>query len=115
MITEEIKKIIESNVLALATTDKKGNPHCIAVGDVKVISNNQILIGNNYMVETIENIKRNPNVALIVWDNKGGYELKGNVEYFNKGKWLNFVKKIHKGYSAKGAILVNIKEIKKLA
>jgi len=115
MITKEIKQIIEENVLALATVNKEGNPHCIAVGDIKVISNKQILIGDNYMVETIKNIKENSNIALTVWNNNEGYEFKGKAEYFTKGKWLELIKKIHQGYPAKGAILVTINKIKKLA
>jgi len=112
---KEIKKIIEKNPVALATTDEKGNPYCIAVADVKVIDN-KLLIGDNYMKNTIENIKNNKNVCLVVW-NKDlvGYQLKGSAEYFKEGKWLELVKKIHKGYPAKGAIVIDIKQIKKLS
>jgi len=61
-IDKELKKLIESNALAFATVDKKGNPHCIAVGFVKVVSKNELLITDNYMAQTGENVKaaRNP-------------------------------------------------------
>ena len=49
---KELKKLIEENALAFATVDENGNPHCIAVGFIKVISKNQILVADNYMVET---------------------------------------------------------------
>lgn len=116
-ITPKIKKVIEENALALATTDEKGNPHCIAVGDVKVISENQILIGDNYMKETIKNIRQNKKVALVVWnrnweENCEGYKIKGTAEYFIQGKWYKMVKKIHRGYPAKGAIVVSVHKIK---
>ena len=48
-INEGVKKMIEDNALGLATVDEKGNPHNIAVGDVKVVSKNQLLIGDNYI------------------------------------------------------------------
>ena len=120
MIKKELKELIEKNALALATVDESDNPHCIAVADVKVISENQILIGNNYMIQTIKNIQQNNFVSLAVWnkdweDNCIGYGLKGTAEYFTSGKWVEMVKEIHKGFSPKGAIVVNIKEIKKLA
>jgi len=120
MINPGIKKIIEENACGLATVDEKGNPHNIAVGDVKVISKNQILIGNNYMTETIKNIKKSSNVALVVWCSNWkksciGYELKGKAKHFTEGKWKEMIKKIHKGFPAKGAILVTINKIKVLA
>ncbi|RLI96568.1 MAG: hypothetical protein DRP00_05155 [Candidatus Aenigmatarchaeota archaeon] len=119
-ISEEVKKLIEENALAFATVDENGNPHCIAVGDVKVVSTDQLLVGDNYMIETIQNIKRNPKVALAVWNRNWeekciGYELRGVAEYFTSGKWHEMVKEIHKGFPAKGAILVTINKIKKLA
>lgn len=114
-ITPEIKKLIENNAMALATCDKLGNPHCIAVGDVKIVADDQLLVGDNYMFETKQNIKNNPNVALIVHDNNAGHGLKGKMAYFTKGKWFEKVKEIHKGFPAKGAILITINKIKKLA
>jgi predicted pyridoxine 5'-phosphate oxidase superfamily flavin-nucleotide-binding protein len=59
--------------------DENGNPHCIAVVFVKVVSKNQILVTDNYMVQTTKNIQRNPSVALTVWnkdwkENCIGYE-----------------------------------------
>ncbi len=115
-ITPQIKKIIEENALALATTDGKGDPHCIAVGDVKVVSENQILIGDNYMNRTIKNIRQNKNVALVVWnknweENFDGYKIKGSAKHFTQGKWHEMVKKIHRGYPAKGAIVVKVNKI----
>jgi hypothetical protein len=121
MINSGIKKIIEDNVLGLATVDKNGNPHNIAVGYVKVILENQLLISDNYLEETIQNIKLNPNVALVVWisnwkENCVGYELKGNAEYFTSGKWIEAIKKIptNKGEPCKGAILIKINKVKSL-
>jgi len=114
--------MIEENAMGLATIDKSGNPHNIAVGYVQVISKNQLLISNNYLIETIENIKHNPNVSLAVWmkewkKNCVGYELKGKAEYFIEGKWLEAIKKlpINKGEPCKGAILVTINKVKVLA
>ena len=119
-INPELKKLIEENAIAFATVGEDGNPHCIAVGDVKVVSENQVLVGDNYMEETIDNLQRNPNVALVVWnkewqENCIGFELRGTAQYFTEGSWVEMVKKIHQGFPAKGAILVTITKIKKLA
>ena len=121
-INEELKKLIQENALAFATMDENGNPHCIAVGFIKVVSKNQILIGDNYIVESLKNIKRDNNVALAVWNkdwkkNCVGYELRGTAEYFTEGKWYETVKQIpeNKKEPCKGAILITINKIRKLA
>ena len=120
MEVEDIKEIIEKNPLAFATCDKNNNPHAIAVADVKVISNDELLIGDNYMKKTIDNIKENSRVSLVVWENlklskAGGYELIGEATYYKEGKYKELIKNIHRGCPAKGAIVVKINEIKKLA
>ena len=121
-INEGLKKMIEENALGLASVGADGNPHNIAVGYVKVVSKNQLLISDNYLIETIKNIKKNPNVSLVVWANDWknnciGYELKGVSEYFTSGKWLKEIKKIpiNEGEPCKGAILVKINKIKVLS
>jgi uncharacterized protein len=120
-INEGVKKMIEENALGLATVNKNGNPHNIAVGFVKVVSKNQLVISDNYLEETIKNIKNNPNVSLVVWcedwkENFVGYELAGKVEYFTNGKWVDFIKKISENEDApcKGAILVTLNKMKVL-
>ena len=122
MIGKELKSLIENNALAFASSDENGNPHCIAVGFAKVISDNKVLITDNYMAETRKNIQKNANVALTVWNKDWeqdcvGYELRGKAEYFAEGKWREEVKKIpeNKGMSCKGAVLITINKIKKLA
>jgi len=71
-ITAEMKKLIEENALAFATVDELGKPHCVAVGFVKVVSKNQLLITANYLRETVKNIQQNNNVALTVWSRRWG-------------------------------------------
>ncbi|MBI4981268.1 pyridoxamine 5'-phosphate oxidase family protein [Candidatus Woesearchaeota archaeon] len=120
-INTGMKKLIEGNALALATVNEKNEPHNIAVGFVKVISKNQLLISNNWLVETIENIRKNPNVSLVVWarnweENCVGYEFRGKAEEFASGRWLEEIKKIpiNKGEPCKSAIVVTINKIKLL-
>ncbi|MCM8803600.1 MAG: pyridoxamine 5'-phosphate oxidase family protein [Candidatus Omnitrophica bacterium] len=116
-ITPDIKKLIEGNPLAFATTDSIGKPNVIPVAYVKVVSKNQILITDNYMKQTKENLGKNNNVCLAVWDkNWKGYKLVGSAKYFTSGKWKKFVKEMpeNKGLPAKGAILVTVSKLIKL-
>ena len=110
----KIKKIIENNPAAFATVIKNNKPNVIAVAFIKVVSKNQILITDNYMKQTKENLLKNKNVCLAVWDRKWqGYKLIGRAKYYTKGKWKNFVKKMkeNKGLPAKGAIIVKVLKI----
>lgn len=120
-ITEELKNLIENNALAFATVDEERTPHCIAVGFAKVYGD-RILVTDNFINKSIVNLKNNKNVALAVWsrnweDNCKGYELKGDAEYCIDGEWYEIIKKMpeNKGFPAKGAILITVNEIKKLA
>ncbi len=121
MINEGMKKMIENNALGLASVDESGSPHNIAVGFVKVVSDNELVISNNYIEKTIENIKANSNVSLVVWErnweeNCVGYELKGTAKYFTEGEWVDFIKKIpiNEGEPCNGAILIKINQVKVL-
>ena len=116
MEVEDIKEIIEKNPLALATI-KEGKPYVIAVAYVKV-KDGKIIITNNYMKTTVENIKNNKDISLAVWNKKWeGDQLNGEAEHYDSGKYLEFVKSLeeNKNESPKGAIVVKINEIKKLA
>lgn len=121
-INEELKNLIEANPLGFASVDKDGNPHCIAVAYVKVVSENQILITDAHIIITVENIKNNPRVCLVVWNKDWqrdcyGYVLKGAAEHFTEGKWFNEVSKIaeNEELEFKGAILVTIDKFKRIA
>lgn len=116
-ITPEIKKLIEENPLAFATVDNAGKPNVVGVAYVKVVSQNQIIISDNYMKQTKENIKSRTDVCLAVWDKTwNGIKIVGTSEYFDIGKWKKFVEDMpeNKGLPAKGAILVTVSELIKM-
>lgn len=111
---EKFKDIIEKNPMAFASIDSLNKPNVIGVAYVKVVSSNQILVTDNYMKHTVENIKNNPAICLAVWDtNWKGCKLIGQAEYFNEGKWKEFIDKMpeNKGLPAKGAILITVENV----
>ena len=120
-INEELKKLVESNPMGLASVDQEGNPHCIAVAYVKAVSENQILITDAHILITVKNIKDNPRVSLVVWnkeweDDCFGYVLKGTAEHFTEGKYFDEVAKIaeNEDLEFKGAILVTVDKLKRI-
>jgi len=117
IITDRIKELIESNPVSFATVDFKKCPNVIGVAFVKVVNNKQLIVTDNFMKQTKDNINNNNNVCLAVWDKDwNGYKFIGTAEYFNDGDWKTYVEQMpdNKGLPAKGAILITISEIIKL-
>jgi predicted pyridoxine 5'-phosphate oxidase superfamily flavin-nucleotide-binding protein len=115
-ISEDIKRMVENNVVALTSVNKNNTPRNIAVAYVKV-KDNKIVITANYMNTTLKNIRNNPNVSMVVWDNNGkGYRIDGITDYFDSGEWYEFVKsmKENKNEPCKGALVVDVREVKNL-
>jgi len=117
-ISDRQKELIESEAVAVATINADGSPNLIAVGFVKVIDPTSILITDNYMNHTPENIKNDSRICLAVWtkDWNEGYKFNCKATYFTEGKWVDYVKNLqeNKGYPAKGAILCGVDGIFKL-
>ncbi len=115
MKLEDIKKELESSVLAVASADKNGRPHNIAVMFAKVVDE-KIIITANYMKKTLENINENPVVSIIFWKGEKGFSIEGDCEFFDKGRWMEFVKGLHenKEFNPKGALVINPKQIKEI-
>ena len=120
LISPALKKFIESNALGLATVNKTGRPHNIAVACVKVIGD-QIIISNAHIKESIKNLEYNDNVSLVIWNQEWekscvGFELIGKAKNCTAGKWLKYVQDLpdNEGYDVSSAIVVKVKKIKKL-
>jgi predicted pyridoxine 5'-phosphate oxidase superfamily flavin-nucleotide-binding protein len=125
-IDEQLKQLVEDNVGALASTNEEGKPHNIAVGSSMVVSENQILVTDSFMKETIQNIMKNKNVSLVFWNTDPekkkdchGCEFRGIAEYFTSGKWVESIrdryKKKGKNLPVKGAVLITVNETKRMA
>jgi predicted pyridoxine 5'-phosphate oxidase superfamily flavin-nucleotide-binding protein len=116
-ISKNLKKVIEGNILAFSTVGKGNAPHTIYVACVKIIEGSKLLVSDNYMKETVKNLKRNRRVVFALVAGGKGIELRGAAKYFTNGKYYELVKKLpeNKGMPRKGAIVVFISKIKKMA
>ena len=107
---------MEGNPITLSTVDKSNAPHTIYVLYVKVIDKNKILITDNYMQKTKENILENKKVSLSVLVGKVAFELTGAAEYFYKGNYFDQVKNMPKNKEepSKGVIVVSVEKVTKM-
>ena len=117
-ITDRQKELLQEEAVAVASVNDDGSPNLIAVGYAKVVSPATIVITDNFMKHTPENIGRDPRICLAVWtkDWEEGYKFVGKADYYTSGKWVDFVKKMeeNKNFPAKGAIVVSVESIYKL-
>ena len=115
-IIDELKQLIESNPISISTVSKNNSPHTIYVMYAKVIHFDKVLITDNYMKKTKENILLNPNVSLTVLVGGAAYELVGVAKYFCEGVYVEKIHKIieNKAFPCKGAIVIDIKKIVKM-
>ena len=113
VVNSEIKSLFEKSIIAFATVDLNNKPNVVAVAFCKFISDNQVLITDNFMNKTRENLEHNKNVSLSFWNKDNGYQVKGIAEVFTSGKFKEIVDNDpnNNGLSHKAAILVTIEEI----
>lgn len=115
MISQEAKKIIEENPIAIATC-VFDIPN-VSVAAFCKVEEGKIIITDNYMAKTVAIIQKNNKIELAVWDKDWkGYKISGRASYEISGKWLDYVKNIpeNDGLPAKGAIIVTIDNIKRI-
>ena len=117
-ITDEMKDIAsKAKGWAVATATRDGMPNVVPIGAASVLSENQILLMDNFMKKTVENIKANPRVAISVWDMRDmkGYQFKGKARIETSGKvfdeGVQMVKSIMPQLTPKAAVIVDVEEI----
>ena len=117
-ITDEMKQIAEkAKVFTVGTATKNGEPNVIPMTFAKVLSDDEVLLMNNFMKKTIENIRANPRVAISVWKqgDSEGYQFKGNARIETSGKvfddGVNWVRTTSPTLNPKAAIIVKVDSI----
>lgn len=76
-IPEPVAKMIKSpdTNKVLTTVSPDGKPHAIICASLTIDDKDRIVVGEVYMHRSAENISKNPNVEILVWQGKTGYSL----------------------------------------
>jgi uncharacterized protein len=118
IITPEMKEVISKMAApVVATATKDGKPNAVPIACVKVLSDDEILLMDNFMNKTRANIEANPVVAITVWstDHHGGYQFKGKARVEIKGSvfedGVQMVRARRPQMNPKAAIVVKVEEI----
>lgn len=111
---KQLDLLSRRNLVILATSSLNGKPRAIIV-EANKVKKDKIIITDNEMGVTRNNLLVNKNVFLLAYEEDYHYGLKisGEVKYHTDGKYFDFVKNLetNKRYSPKGAVVITVKEV----
>jgi predicted pyridoxine 5'-phosphate oxidase superfamily flavin-nucleotide-binding protein len=122
MLNDRMKEIFsKQGIFVLGTADTNGIPNVVPIGAIKILDDETILISDQFFLKTLNNIRKNPKVAISFWEmEKGeGYQIKGDAAVHTVGKiyedtvkWIReFSEKVGHPLKSKGAVVITITEI----
>ena len=95
-LPEEVSKAWEDREgpIILSTVNGDGIPNAIYATCVKKVSEDTIVVANNYFSKTLENILAgSKGTILFITKEKKSYQLKGSIEYHKEGSIFEDMKK----------------------
>lgn len=112
---EQIDAIENENVVFLATSSNDV-PNVVPIGFAKPLDADTILLVDNFMKKTRENLEKNPKAALVLRDaSEAPYQIKGSVEILTEGKIfeeaVDWATSVMSQLAPKSAIVLKVEEI----
>ena len=94
-LTDEVKKAIsKQDVFPVATSNQDRTPNVVYITYLKVIDDQTVLIADNFLNKTRDNILSNGKIAFAVLDDKkGSFQVKGTAERLTEGSVFDEVQK----------------------
>ncbi len=115
-ISNEIKQVFESvPFMAFSTVNNAGVPNVVVIGSKKIINKNTIWVIDTFFNKTKENILQNKNVAIALWKDLKGYQIKGTSTYHSEGDIFeeakDWILQLKPDKIVKGLVEIKVKEI----
>ena len=116
MMGDEMVKVLEeAGLWVLATADGEGVPNAVPIRWTKVLANDTLMLVDNFMKKSVDNIAVNPNIAISVWKDTTGYQFKGTARIETSGvNFENGKKMVLEGnpkLNPKGVIILRVDSI----
>ena len=105
--------IAKQDVFPVATSNQDCMPNLIYIGYLKVVDDETVLIADNYLNKTRDNILSNGKISFVVRDEKkGSYQIKGTAERLTEGDLFDEVQKwVSDDHPKVAAIVMHVEEI----
>ena len=112
-IPDAVKRAISKQELfCVATSTLKGVPNVVYIKYLKVVDDETILIADNYLNKTRDNILNNGKIAFAVLDEeKGSFQIKGTAQRLTEGTMFDEVQTWVRDKTPKAAVVMNVEEI----
>lgn len=117
-IPDEVKKLFnEETIIAFATADKEGDPNVVPIYWKTIVNDETILLLDNFMKQTKQNIQENRKVCVSFWNMDSGkaYKIKGTAVYHSEGaiydKGKEFMHSKKPGQTPRGIVEIRVEEI----
>jgi predicted pyridoxine 5'-phosphate oxidase superfamily flavin-nucleotide-binding protein len=115
-LTEEVKESMKSiKTIFMATCSRAGVPNVVPMATYKLLDDETMLLGDNFMQKTLTNMKENPRVAIAYWGEKGGFQIKGTVMLHTDDQvfkdMVAWVKSMRPTMNPKTAIVLKITDV----
>jgi len=113
-LTVEVKKAVsQQEVFPVATSNQDRIPNVVYIKYLKVIDDQTVLIADNYLNKTRDNILNNGKITFAVLDgDKGSYQIKGTAERLEKGSMYDEVQNwVPERLPRTAAVVMNVEEI----
>lgn len=118
-IVDTVREIFNKTAIySVATASKNGMPNVVPIHFVKLYDDEDtILLVDNFMNKTLQNLEENPRIAISVWDlgKKEAYQIKGEATIIKSGKPFDdakaWVQKTMPELNPKSAILLKVTNV----
>lgn len=115
-MNEDMMDAIEKDNVVFLSTCSDDEPNVVPIGFARPLDDDKILLVDNYMKKTRENLEKNPRAALVIRDaSKCPYQFKGTVEIITSGELfdeaVDWANSVMSKLSPKAAILFKVDEI----
>lgn len=104
---------------AVATCDEDGVPNVVCCSMKQAYDDETVMISDQYMRKTLANLRANPHMSVSVWNETGGYQVKGTVTYEDEGPLYEMIaEQVHSilsgmgyNYHSKGVCWLHVEEV----
>jgi len=113
-LPDAVKKAIsKQEIFPVATSNQDQIPNVVYIAYLKVIDDQTVLIADNYLNKTRDNILSNGKIAFAVRDEeKGSFQIKGTAERLTEGDMFDEVQKwVPDKLPRVAAVIMHIEEI----